>query len=250
MNFIAPPVPSAAWAYFLDIDGTLIELAPTPDSVRINDDLRQLIIRLHERCGGAVALVTGRALKDLDARLGLPQVPSSGQHGLEWRDASGTLRRRTGAGDISAVAGHLATLRRRYRQLLIEDKGLSLALHYRSAPRLGGYLHRWVRGVVGAASKHLDVQSGKRVIEIKPKGHDKGRAIEAFMAEAPFAGRLPVFIGDDLTDEHGFDVVNRMNGISIKVGRGPTRAQYRLKNVHEVLRWLRHAAAGMTDRQY
>lgn len=235
---VAPPSPSPGWAYFLDVDGTLIELALTPDGVRIDQQMLDLIVRVHRQCDGALALISGRALADLDARLGLLHVPMSGQHGLEWRDTAGVTQRHADIGDVRAIEKHLDILRRRYRHLIVEDKGMTIALHYRMAPRLGGYLHRWVRNLVNIAGKNLQVQPGKRVIEIKPKGHDKGSAIKVFMANTPFSGRVPVFIGDDQTDEHGFEVVNQMNGISIKVGQGRTHARYRLQNVSAVLDWL------------
>lgn len=245
---VAPPPPLPAWAYFLDVDGTLIDLAPTPDGIQVDRELLRLIEDLHRLCNGAVALVSGRALADLDKRLGMPQLPMAGLHGFEWRNAAGNVRRHATAGDIRSIEQQLLPLRRRYKQLIFEDKGSTLALHYRQAPRLGGYLHRWVRNLVRLAGKDLQVQPGKRVIEIKPRGHDKGSAIGDFMAQPPFFGRTPVFIGDDQTDEHGFVMVNRMGGISIKVGRGRTHALYRLPHVAAVLDWLRQITSANESR--
>lgn len=245
---IAPPPPSPDWAYFLDVDGTLINLAPTPDEIHVDLDMLRLVERLHRLCHGAVALVSGRALGDLDDHLGLPQLPMAGLHGLEWRNADGAVQRHATAGDIRSIEQQLMPLRRRYGQLIFEDKGTTLALHYRQAPRLGGYLHRWVRNLVSRAGKDFQVQPGKRVIEIKPRGHDKGSAIKDFMALPPFVGRIPVFIGDDQTDEHGFVMVNQMGGISIKVGRGRTHALYRLPHVAAVLDWLRRIPGANVPR--
>lgn len=238
------PPPSADYAYFLDVDGTLIDLAPTPDGIRVDHELLRLIGHVYRLCNGAMALVSGRALADLDARLGMPHLPMAGLHGLEWRTASDEVRHHPGAaGDIRFFHQKLLALCQRYPDLIVEDKGMTLALHYRSAPRLGSYLHRQVRYLVSLTENDLQIQPGKYVIEIKPKGYDKGSAIETFMTEAPFTGRTPVFIGDDQTDEHGFDVINRLCGISIKVGRGRTCAHYRLPNVAAVLGWLAQLGA-------
>ncbi|TBR08074.1 MAG: trehalose-phosphatase [Rugosibacter sp.] len=240
----APPKPSADWAYFLDVDGTLIDLAPTPEEVFVDRDLLWLIENAHSLCNGAVALVSGRSLVDLDSRLGMPLLPMAGLHGLEWRNTTtGRIQRRVvPANNIQEIRGKLLLLQQRYPQLIVEDKGETLALHYRKVPRLGGYLHRLIQKLVNMTDNNLQVQPGKRVIEIKPKGYDKGSAIETFMATPPFAGRTPVFIGDDLTDEHGFDVINRLGGISIKVGRGKTQALFHLPSVEAVHEWLEQIA--------
>jgi trehalose 6-phosphate phosphatase len=128
--------------------------------------------------------------------------------------------------------------------LTLEDKGLSIALHYRTAPELGTVAERLVHDAIGDGNENFHIQTGKMVFEIKPNGPDKGRAIEEFMAESPFVGRLPVFIGDDVTDEHGFDAVNARGGVSIKVGDGATSARGRLAGVADVHRWLRSTLAG------
>jgi trehalose 6-phosphate phosphatase len=132
----------------------------------------------------------------------------------------------------------LAPVLARHPGLLLEDKGLTLALHYRRAPQLAAYAHRLMARLAAGAGAGLEVQRGKRVAEIKPAGVDKGTAIEEYLREAPFRGRRPVFIGDDLNDEHGFAEVNRLDGISIKVGGGRSIARYRLRDVAAVMRWL------------
>lgn len=132
----------------------------------------------------------------------------------------------------------------RHPALHLEDKGLSLALHYRSAPQLASFVHQTVHALQRELGDGYVTQPGKRVIELKPAGCDKGHAINAFLREQPFVGRRPVFIGDDTTDERGFDAVNTRGGISIKVGRGPTVATYRLPTVESVRAWLQPAAHG------
>lgn len=234
----ALPRARAEWAYFLDVDGTLIEFADSPGGAHVDDALLGLVARLHHACGGALALVSGRTLADLEQRLGSVRIPLAGQHGLERRDAAG--RRHTHATPPAAkreLRHRLDALVARHPALLLEDKGLTLALHYRRAPALAAWLHRLLAGWVVAADG-LQLQKGKRVLEIKPDGFDKGSAIAEFMAEAPFRGRAPVFIGDDVTDEHGFARINLLGGHSIKVGPGRTAARYRLPDVTAVRGWL------------
>jgi trehalose 6-phosphate phosphatase len=129
----------------------------------------------------------------------------------------------------------------RHPGLLLEDKGLTLALHYRLAPHLASYVHRLMSRLAKDAHAGLEVQGGKCVAEIKPSGIDKGTAVAEYLSESPFMGRRPVFIGDDLNDEHGFAAVNKLNGISIKVGKGVSCAHFRLPDVATVRRWLADA---------
>ena len=237
-----PPPPRLDWAYFLDVDGTLIDIADTPDAVHVDDALLALIARLQRASGGAVALVSGRALSFLDHRLGALHLPVAGQHGLERRDASGRVWMHAAPPAArSAIKAALAPVLARHPGLLLEDKGLTLALHYRLAPQLAAYAHRLMARLAAAANAGLEVQRGRRVAEIKPAGVDKGAAVAAYLAEPPFARRRPVFIGDDLNDEHGFAEVNRLDGISIKVGKGASCARYRLADVAAVRRWLADA---------
>jgi trehalose 6-phosphate phosphatase len=126
----------------------------------------------------------------------------------------------------------------RYPALLLEDKGLSLALHYRLAPTLASFAHRLMRTLQREIGSDYTVLGGKRIVELKPNGRDKGQAVTEFMAEPPFRGRLPVFVGDDVTDEYGFAVVNALGGHSIKVGRGVSEAKWRLGSVAAVRHWL------------
>lgn len=238
-----PPPARAEWAYFLDVDGTLIEFAAHPSAVLVDDALLGLVARLHRACGGALALVSGRCLADLEQRLGSVRIPMAGQHGLERRDAGGRRHIHATPGAAKReLRRRLDALVARYPGLLLEDKGLTLALHYRQAPQLAGWLHRLLAGWVAAADG-LHLQKGKRVLEIKPAGFDKGSAIAEFMAEPPFCGRRPVFIGDDVTDEHGFERVNRLDGVTIKVGPGRTAARHRLADVSAARAWLAGAIA-------
>ena len=240
-----PPVPDASWAYFLDVDGTLIEIAETPDGVLVDAQLLELIEQLYRASSGAVALVSGRSIANLEGLLGNRRLPMAGLHGLERRDVSGHLRKHAAGIDAKdAIKAALAPVLERHPGLLLEDKGLTLALHYRLAPALAAYVHRLMARLAGAAGEGLELQRGKRVVEIKPAGIDKGTAIDEYLAEPPFCQRRPVFIGDDLNDEHGFAAVNRCDGISIKVGKGASCARFRLSDVAAVRRWLGGALNG------
>lgn len=246
----APPPPSVEWAYFLDVDGTLIDLAERPDAVHVDAELLDMIARLHRASGGAVALVSGRALSDLDQRVGMLRVPLAGQHGLERRDAAGRLWIHAAPPAAKyTIIDALAPVLARHPGLLLEDKGLTLALHYRQARHLADYAQRLMRRLAQGAGAGLEVQHGKCVAEVKPAGIDKGTAVTEYLAESPFHGRRPVFIGDDLNDEHGFAEVNKLDGISIKVGSGASGARFRLPDVAAVRRWLKQALSDTREDQ-
>lgn len=231
-------------AYFLDIDGTLVNFEDTPARVRLVTARRRSLARLQRRAGGAVALVSGRSIADIDRLFPDLQMPAAGQHGAERRDARGRYTRIALSHDaLGRVRDRIAGAVARHPGLLLEDKGFSLALHYRRAPRLAGYAHRLVRSLVRTLDDSYAVQRGKAVVEIKPAGRDKGMAVLAFMRERPFRGRTPVFVGDDRTDEFGFATVNAFGGISVKVGAGPTAATIRLRDVGAVWAWLARGTA-------
>lgn len=235
----APPPPASHWALFLDIDGTLLTHAETPDAVYVDDALRALLERLQRFCGGALALVSGRAVDDVDALLKPLVLPVAGQHGVERRDLSGQLHRLPfPEAHLRQIAQRFAAFKARHPGIVFEDKGHNLALHFRLAPQLEREVRTLVEHAVADLGEDFELQAGKMVIELKPTGHDKGSAIEAFMAEAPFAGRMSVYIGDDLTDEHGFATVRRLGGHGVKVGEGETVADWRLADVGAVRRWL------------
>jgi len=237
IDMLIPLVGETAW--FLDIDGTLLELAATPGEVRVERGILATLTRLRDSSGGAVALISGRAVAVVDELFAPLRLPAAGQHGIERRDAAGvTHYHKAGSQRIAAARQSLTVWAAVRPELLLEDKGLSLALHYRQAPAMESEVRRFVETVVAASDSELCLQAGKMVIEIKPAGRDKGKAIAEFLEEPPFRGRLPVFVGDDVTDEYGFKLVNRLGGVSIKVGDGPTGASRRLLDVAAVRRWL------------
>jgi trehalose 6-phosphate phosphatase len=233
-----PPL-AADWAFFLDVDGTLLEHAERPDAVRAQPPVLQLLEALRRGTGGALALISGRAIADLD-RLFAPLVlPLAGQLGVERRDAEGRLHRHAFPADLlRRAAARIGEFAARHEGLLFEDKGYNLALHFRLAPQLAGAAHSAVRAAAAQLGGEFEVQEGRMVVELKPSGRDKGVAIEEFMREPPFIGRVPVFIGDDLTDEYGFGVANRLGGHAVKVGPGASVAPHRLADAAAVRAWL------------
>ena len=238
---MSPKVPAYGrdWAFFLDIDGTLLEIAETPEAVRTDAADYRLLERLHAAAGGAVALVSGRTLAMIDELFAPLRLPAAGQHGYERRDGAGRRRRhRFDAARLRPVAAVLRDFASRHPGVVFEDKGASVALHYRLAPALRDIAHAQALAAAALLPGEVEVQPGKMVWEVKPAGAHKGLAIEEFMRELPFRGRLPVYLGDDLTDEDAFRAVNRLGGQSIKVGAGETAARYRLPDPAAARAWL------------
>lgn len=240
----APPFPPHV-ALFLDIDGTLLEIAATPQAVHPGRADTNLIAALYEKTEGALALVSGRSLAAIDELFAPLKIAAAGQHGVERRDAQGRVHR----GDyprepLRRAAQLIGDFAAQHQGLVFEDKGTSFSLHYRLAPTLAEAAHAVVRDAAAALGDWVEVQEGKMVVELKPAGRDKGVAIEEFLNEPPFAGRPPVFIGDDVTDEDGFSVVNRLGGHSIKVGPGRTRARWQLADPSAARAWLEGCLTG------
>lgn len=245
----APPLlrPDHPWALFLDVDGTLIGFADDPGEVRVSTPLRTTLVSLHAVLGGALALVSGRRLYDLDRLFGPPLVAAAGLHGLQRRRGDGTEDNvQPEPAQVDAMHRAVAELAAHMPHLRVEDKGVCIALHFREAPAIA-------RAAMDAASRiagrlpGYTTQPGDQVVEIKPAGMDKGGAVAAFLAEPPFAGRMPVYVGDDLTDEHAFTTVNAHDGISIRVGnREPTLARFTLPHPAAVDAWLQRVLASNT----
>ena len=205
------------WALFLDIDGTLIDLAPTPDAIVVPPDLPRHLQAVSERLGGALALVTGRALTYADALFHPHQFPIAGLHGSERRLADGTVDRVSATEAFQDVKDALKAAAARWPGVLVEDKGAAVAAHYRQAPERQAEVEDLMRFYLLQAGKDFTLQRGKMVFEIRPARADKGGAVGTYLSEAPFAGRTPIAIGDDLTDEAMFAVANSLNGRSIRV---------------------------------
>jgi trehalose 6-phosphate phosphatase len=215
----AVPRPQAGWCLFLDVDGTLLELADHPQAVAVDPALMGLLERLRACAGGALALVSGRTIADLDRLFARPDLPAAGLHGCERRDAQGALHvAPVAVGQLAEVRAGLERLVRRHAGLMLEDKGAGLALHFLKAPQLEPELRAEVALLAAPLVPRFAVLGGHAVIEVKPAAHTKDSAVMAFMQEPPFAGRTPIFIGDDQTDYDGFEAVRRFDGLAIAVG--------------------------------
>jgi trehalose 6-phosphate phosphatase len=234
---------SRDWALFLDVDGTLLDIAPHPAAVRVDAALRQLLGRLCAAAGGALALVSGRSVTDVEALFAPLKLCVAGQHGAERRDFAGRLHRqvRQPVG-LRVAADQLGRFVAERPGLVLENKGLNIAVHYRNSPGHERELADEFARVIAELGEDFELQAGKMVFELKPAGQSKGAAIAQFMREDPFRGRVPVFVGDDLTDESGFAVANKLGGHSIKVGAGDSRAEWRLPDPDGVRAWLRGLA--------
>jgi len=239
---------------FLDVDGTLIELADTPFDVHVTQDLGSVLRAVSARLGGALALVSGRSIAYLDTLFAPLKLPCAGLHGVERRGADGRLHGTDiPISRLDAVRAPLAQLVQENPGTLLEDKGRTIAVHYRLAPAAAAVIHAGVESIAAGLSDAYQIQAGNHMLEIKPRAFDKGAAVTAFMAESPFRGRTPIFVGDDLTDLDGFTAVRALGGRSIAVGRRIS-GQYQLDDPARVRGWLRDfstgaaAAAGQPSR--
>jgi trehalose 6-phosphate phosphatase len=238
LNTVLPSFRSN-WALFLDVDGTLLEFADAPDEVVANTDLRHTLGDVKASIGGALALVSGRSLEDLDAIFAPLRLAATGLHGYERRDARGDVHREPVEGKVLRwVRDEMQRFAKEHPGALVEDKGLAVALHFRRAPHILAQAEALIEKIGDELPVSFRVQTGKMVFEVKPSGRSKGTAIAAFMDEPPFRKRIPVFIGDDDTDEDGFRWVNEHGGITAKVGAGASAARFRLDGVDAVSRWL------------
>jgi len=226
------------FALFFDFDGTLADIVERPEDVEVTEATREALTALRHSLEGAVAIITGRDIAAIDRFLTPVRLPVAGVHGLTRRDATGQMHHpEYDCEALKIIETQLERLVAEETGLLLENKQGALALHYRLRPELEGVcLEAMERAVNGMPS--ITVRRGKMVIEAVGHAGNKGEAIESFLNEKPFAGRVPVFAGDDLTDEDGFASVNRLHGISIKVGQGDTQARYRVQDREELLSWL------------
>ena len=238
-NDEVPPLnKEGRYAFFFDVDGTLAAIQPRPDDAFIPHPVIASLKRLSASCDGAVALVSGRPISELDALSAPLHFPLAGVHGAERRDARDNVERLSLPQEVaSELTARLTGAMADMPGTQLEAKGMAFALHYRRAE----HYQQAIMALAQAMTERfpmLALQPGKCVVELKPKGVNKGAAIAAFMQQSPFAGRTPVFLGDDLTDEAGFEAVNAREGITIKVGEGDTQADYRLPDVNAVYHWL------------
>ena len=237
-----PPRLDPHSAVFLDVDGTLIEIAARPELVQVPREVPMLIARVSEEREGALALISGRPLAELDRLFQPWRGAAAGLHGVERRRADGTLHRvheSAAEAALDRIRPKLATLARSDSRLIFEDKGGTVALHYRAAPEREAEIGAYAEALQRDAATRLRLIVGKMVVEFQPLHVNKGLAIAAFLGERPFLGRHPVFVGDDTTDEDGFAEIRRRGGVGVRVGPPrATAATHSLPSVAAVLAWL------------
>lgn len=234
----AVPLPTTAWCLFLDVDGTLLELADHPGAVSVDPALKRLLAQLRSAANGAVALVSGRTLADLDRLFDDLRLPLAGLHGCERRNARDELHVAPVAIEqLADVRAGLERLVARHEGLFLEDKGAGLALHFLRARELEHELRAEVALLAAPLVPKFALLDGHAVIEIKPAAHTKDSAVSAFMEEEPFRGRQPIFIGDDTTDYGGFAAVRRFGGLAIAVGPR-VKSEWWLPGPADVRQWL------------
>lgn len=235
-----PPVPATPWALFLDVDGTLLELAGRPDAVVVPPALPALLDALAAALGGALALVSGRALADVDRLFAPHRYALAGSHGAEWRLPGSTVVQHLALPALDAAAERLAAFVEAHPGTLMERKSHGLALHWRNAPAAEDGARACMAALHAGLGEAFRLLDGKAVLELLPAGIDKGAAVGRFCAAAPFAGRVPVFVGDDVTDEAGFAAVNARGGFAVHVGSAgrSSAATHRLPTPAAVGVWL------------
>ena len=233
-------------ALFLDFDGTLVDIAEQPHDVEVPSALVPTLRSLSEYLGGAVAVISGRPISQIDDFLRPLQLAAAGVHGAERRSSGGELTLLS-THPLDVVEQAARKLAAQNAGLLVESKRGSLALHYRQAPELEELCLSTMQQAV-QESPGITLLRGKMVVEAKPGGASKGGAIEKFMREPPFAGRAPLFVGDDITDEVGFSTVQRLGGLGVKVGEGATVAWQRIASPKQFRQELQDAVATRTGK--
>ena len=241
-----PPLLNTQHALFLDFDGTLVELAEQPQAVKLPADLLALLQRLQLQQRGALAIITGRTVDSLNDLLRPLQLPVAGEHGAAIYGPGGQLACDP-TPDLGEIAQLLQDFVRTHKGLLLECKGHGLALHYRGAPQLEADCLA-LATKFSRARPDLAVLQGKAVVELKSARVDKGRALETLMQSSPFLGRIPIFIGDDTTDEAAIIKAQALGGIGIKVGLGQSAAHYQLPDPEHVLDFLRQSCADQPNQ--
>jgi trehalose 6-phosphate phosphatase len=213
-----PPVARADWALFLDIDGTLVDIAPTPDAVVVPATLPRVLAAIKERLGGALALVSGRKLDSIDCLTAPYQFPCASEHGAIIRFADGSIRSHVKEFVVpDSSRQELRAAARNWPNTILEEKQFNVVVHFRQAPSLRDPIHDAVLEIAANAGSEFEVLPARMAFEIRHRGLNKGAAVDSFMAVKPFRARVPVFVGDDVTDEDGFRAAEALGGKAVDV---------------------------------
>ncbi|MCC4296879.1 MULTISPECIES: trehalose-phosphatase [Aurantimonas] len=239
-----PALDTTRHAVFLDFDGTLVELVDDPQAVAMQPAAQRELAGLARKLDGALAVVSGRRIADLDRFLSPDRFAAAGVHGLERRRSpDGAVEMLAGPETLDPVRDRIASAVESARRLHLEDKDTALVLHYRTAPDLQDLAER-IMAQATEGRDDLVVMHGDCIVEVHPAGMDKGKAVAAMMEDAPFAGRIPVYVGDDTTDEFALRHVRNQGGVSIKVGGAEKTsvAEFRLPDIAAVHAWIAAAS--------
>jgi trehalose 6-phosphate phosphatase len=239
------PIDLAQVAILLDVDGTIVDVAATPQSVVVPSSLLRTLATLHARTDGALALVSGRLVESLDHLFAPLALPCIGGHGVELRASARAVLRRRPTELSPTVKQRVADAAAADPRIIVEDKGSSLAVHYRLAPDQGHLMRNKIAAIVDRAGEdNLEMLCGKAVIEIKPRSFNKGTAVRELMGISPFAHRIPLFVGDDVTDEAVFAILPELGGFGYSVGREVPGVSGIFGGPQDVRDWLAGLAGG------
>jgi trehalose 6-phosphate phosphatase len=239
------PIDIAQVAILLDVDGTIVDVAPTPQSVVVPASLVQTLGKLQARTNGALALISGRLIENLDDLFVPLKLPCVGGHGVEWRISSSAPTQRRYADLSHLIKKQVTAAVAVDPRIIVEDKGSSLAVHYRLAPELGPLIKNKIATILDRApAENLEMLCGKAVIEIKPPSFNKGVAVCELMKSLPFAQRTPLFVGDDVTDESVFAVLPALGGFGYSVGREVAGVEGTFDGPQDVRDWLTRLCGG------
>lgn len=237
---LEPGWPDHGCALFFDFDGTLVDIAPQPDAVQVDEEVPRLLARLGASLGGALAVVSGRTVAEIDRHLQPLRLCVAGVHGTERRGADGHVRRIAVAA-LQDAAELVASLCHRHPALRMEIKPGAIALHYRHAPELEDDCLETMSDAI-QRTDGMTLLRGKKVVEMKPRRASKGMAVRSFLEERPFRNRRPWYFGDDVTDEAAFEAVQSLGGVAVKIGEGETLAAHRLADPAAMRDWLTRAS--------
>ena len=242
MSSHPPAIDAHNSALFLDVDGTLLDIEEHPDDVVADDEIISLLLALQTELDAAIALVSGRTIEEIDRVFSPHRFPAAGEHGARIRWPDGSIEATEHDALPESVIERAMSFATERKELLLEKKPAGVALHYRAAPHMQAECRRFMKSLQADIGDGVRLLEGKMVFELTPGGSNKGAAVSAFLAAPPFKDQLPVYIGDDVTDEDAFDAVNRAGGYSVRVGHGDeTAARYALPDVAAVRQWLADA---------